>query len=699
VRSAPRRAFLDEALQIPCCENAMHAVNLILMLAMCAAPGEPVDSPVGRKIDNFQLRDYLGSPHELSDWQGRKAVVIVFLGTECPLARLYGSRLAKLADEFAEKDVAIIGINSNCQDSLAEIGHYARSQGIEFPILKDTRHEVADQFGAQRTPEAFVLDRDNVVRYWGRIDDQYGVGYVKAEAQHNYVAAAIANLLDEKPVATPVTEPVGCRIGRAPEPSSSGEVNYTRHIAAILQKHCVECHRPGQVAPFSLTSYNEVVGWGETIREVIEQQRMPPWHANPEHGKFLNDARLPDEAKATLFRWLDLGMPEGEPADLPQPATFVDGWRIPQPDMVFKMPQPFKVPARGTVPYKYFTIDPKFTEDKWLLAAEARPGNAAVTHHLILFYHPPGKQRISPEEPLFNALAAFAPGLPPARYDVQAARRIPAGSKLVIQAHYTPNGTEQLDQSQIGIVFADPQAVKRELSIQAGINILFRIPPGAGNHRVQTTHRFDRDTIVFSMTPHMHLRGKSFRFEAIYPDKSREILLDVPRYDFNWQNYYVLAEPKVFPAGSQIEMVAHFDNSAENLANPDPTKTVMFGEQTWEEMMVGTMATSPLDQDLSLGLPRAEKISDQLYRVRFAYRPGKTVEGVYLAGSFNEWKKDGLKMDGPDADGVYTASVELKPGKHEYKFVVDGQQWRDDPNNPVKSGVFGNSLLQVGDSP
>jgi hypothetical protein len=314
-----------------------------------------------------------------------------------------------------------------------------------------------------------------------------------------------------------------------------------------------------------------------------------------------------------------------------------------------------------------------------------------------LFFHPPGKDRISPEEPLFNALAAYAPGLPPARYDPQAARRIPAGSKLIIQAHYTPNGSEQFDQSEVGLVFADPKMIRKELSVQAGVNILFRIPPGADNHRVEASHRFDRDTMVFSLTPHMHLRGKSFRFEAVYPDKSREILLDVPRYDFNWQNYYVLAEPKIFPAGAQVEMVAHFDNSAENPANPDPTKTVMFGEQTWEEMMVGTMATSPLDQDLALGLPKSEKIGDRLYRVQFAYRPGKPVDAVYLAGSFNEWQKDGLKLDGPDDVGCFRTSVELKSGKHEYKFVVDGDQWRSDPNNPLKSGLFGNSVLEIAD--
>jgi hypothetical protein len=409
----------------------------------------------------------------------------------------------------------------------------------------------------------------------------------------------------------------------------------------------------------------------------------------------MNDARLPDEARQTILRWLDSGMPQGNPSDLPPPPEFADGWRIPQPDLVFKMPEPYKVPARGTVQYQYFTIDPKFTEDKWILFAEVRPGNRAVTHHLILFYHPPGNERIGPAEPLFNALAAYAPGLPPSRYDAGVSRRVPAGSKLVIQAHYTPNGTEQFDQSEVGIVFADPQQVKKELTVQAGINFTFRIPPGADNHRVETTHRFDRDTIVFSLTPHMHLRGKSFRFEAIYPDKKREIMLDVPRYDFNWQNYYVLAEPKVFPAGSQIQMVAHFDNSAENLANPDPAKVVMFGEQTWEEMMVGTMATSPLDQDLSLGLPVAEKIGDELYRVRFAYRPGKPVQSVYLAGSFNEWKTDALKMDAPVSDGIYRVAVELKAGKHEYKFVVDGGQWRADPNNHTTTGIFGNSVLQI----
>ncbi len=329
------------------------------------------------------------------------------------------------------------------------------------------------------------------------------------------------------------------------------------------------CHRPEQVGPFELTSYEDAVGWAETIREVIQAGRMPPWHADPRHGQFANDARLPEEAKKQIEAWIAGGCPEGHAKDLPAPPEFADGWQIPQPDVVYKIPEPFEVPAKGTVPYQYFTIDPGFKEDKWIKAAECRPGNRSVTHHLILFFHPPGQKGFDAGEPLFNSIVGFAPGLPPSIYPEGIYRLVPAGSKLLIQAHYTPNGTPQTDQSEVGIVFADPATVRREMKVGAALNWQFRIPAGADNHRVSAVHKFEQETILYTLTPHMHLRGKSFLFEAIYPDGREEVLLDVPRYDFNWQNTYLLAEPKLMPEGTQVRCTAHYDNSADNLANPD----------------------------------------------------------------------------------------------------------------------------------
>lgn len=673
------------------------AAIAVALTARAAAPTAENATPIGKQITAFTLKDSAGAAWSLSDAADQQAVVVVFLGTECPLAKRYAPRLAELASTYAQRGVAFVAIDSNRQDSLADIAHYVRVHALEFPVLKDPGNVVADQFGAVRTPEAFLLDRDRVVRYWGRIDDQYGIGSALAAPRHAELVDALEELLARKEVTTKVTEAQGCYIGRLLNEATDLSITYCKDVAPILQQNCVKCHRAGEIAPFSLATYDEVVGWAHTIREVVREQRMPPWHANPEHGKFYNDARLPDDAKQLVIDWVTHGAPEGNPADLPPPPKFEEGWQIPKPDVVYKMETPFTVPAKGVVQYQYFTVDPGFTEDRWIRAAEARPGNREITHHLILFFHPPGRDAIGPEEPLFNSVAAFAPGMPPAIYPEGYSRRIPAGSKLVFQVHYTPNGREQTDTSEIGIVFADPASVRREVEVQAGLNFRFRIPPGDANYRVEADRVFDQDTILYSLTPHMHLRGKSFSFSATYPDGKTEMLLDVPRYDFNWQNFYILAEPKLLPAGTQVHLLAHFDNSEQNLSNPDPRSAVTWGDQTWQEMMIGTFATSRAEQDFSLGLPSVKALEGDEYEVTFTYRPNKQVEAVYVAGSFNEWKPTGQKLDGPDSEGRHATRLKLKRGLYEYKFVINGTEWHSDPGNPRHAGEYRNSVLQVGE--
>ncbi|HMO87427.1 MAG TPA: thiol-disulfide isomerase, partial [Lacipirellulaceae bacterium] len=353
-----------------------------------------------------------------------------------------------------------------------------------------------------------------------------------------------------------------------------------------------------QIGPFSLTEYDDVVAWADTMQEVIDDGRMPPWHADPAHGEFLNDARMPEEEKRLFARWVAEGTPAGDLATAPPMPEFDDDWTIPEPRTVFRMPEPFDVPATGVVPYQYFTFDPQFTEDKWVYAAESRPGNREVVHHLIMFYVPPGQDKFRPQDPLFNAVAAFAPGMPAIVGDRQYATRIPAGSKLIFQVHYTPNGSATTDQSEAAVCFADAEEVAKEVRIIAGYNFKFLIPPGAPDYRVTQDLRIRRDTLVYTLTPHMHYRGKSFKFTARYPDGSEEVLLNVPRYDFNWQHVYLLKEPKLLPAGTVVDMEAHYDNSADNPLNPDPTQSVHWGDQTWDEMMLGSLTVSAADEDL-----------------------------------------------------------------------------------------------------
>jgi peroxiredoxin len=576
------------------------ASSLVLVLACVAmARTEETVSPLGKKVDNFKLRDYRGAERSLRDFAEHKLVVLAFTGTECPVAKLYAARLADVAKEFGSKGVAFVGMNANQQDSITAIGQYAKTYGISFPILKDVSNVVADRLGAHRTPEVFVLDEQRMIRYWGRIDDQYGVGYTRPKPGRRDLAVALEELLAGKPVSVPVTTAPGCFIGRVQPPAKHGDVTYTKNIAGIMQKRCLECHRPGQIAPFSLTSYEEVVGWTDTIQEVLEQGRMPPWHADTRYGEFSNDCHLSEKEKQLIFDWIKNGAPRGDPKDLPRPVEFAEGWRIPKPDVVISLPKPFKVPAEGTVVYQFIAVDPGFTEDKWVQAAEVKPGCRSVVHHILVFVQPPGQS--AAERPggfITNWLAASVPGARPHIFPEGTAKFIPAGSRLLFQIHYTPNGVPQEDRSCVGLVFADPKTVKKEVTTEMVVNPKFEIAPHEPNHRVDATAVIEQDSLLLTMMPHTHLRGKTFKYEAIYPNGDREILLDVPRYDFNWQNSYVLAKPKVLTKGTQLHCVAYYDNSENNRSNPNPDATVRWGDQTWEEMMIGYFDAVPVDQDL-----------------------------------------------------------------------------------------------------
>lgn len=580
----------------------------ILTLILIATPGTTgayaadATSVIGRQISPFELNDIQGQPHKLDDWKASPVVVMVFLGTECPLAKQYAPRLQELADKYAEQKVALLVVSSNQQDSITELAHFARTSGLKTPILKDLGNKIADQFGAQRTPEAFVLDADRRIAYRGRIDDQFTYGRQKPKVAKQYVAEAIDALLAGDAIETPVTEAHGCHIGRVLAPKADSQVTYSNQIARIFQDHCEQCHRPGEIGPFSLTNYEEVVGWAEMIREVVSEQRMPPWHADPQHGKFANDWRLSNTQKQQIYDWVDAGAPEGDRSQLPPPRKFTEGWQMGEPDDVFYISdKPYNVPASGEVRYQYFTVDPGFTEDKWISAAECRPGNRGVVHHIIVGIVPPGEDRGRKNDGGLHSewLTATAPGGRPLQLREGYAKLIPAGSKLFFQMHYTPNGKATTDRSCVGFKYADAATVKKQVGTDKAATKDFYIPPGNDNFPVAAKHRFARDTELLALFPHMHLRGKSFRYTLEYPDKHCEVLLSVPHYDFNWQNGYLLAEPKIIPAGAVMHCEATFDNSEKNLANPDPTKAVRWGDQTWEEMMIGYFDVALVDQDLT----------------------------------------------------------------------------------------------------
>jgi hypothetical protein len=361
---------------------------------------------------------------------------------------------------------------------------------------------------------------------------------------------------------------------------------FSKDIAPIFVKNCMGCHRPGEIAPMSLMNYKEVRPWAKSIREKVIKREMPPWHADPAHGEWTNDRRLSQKDLDTVVAWIDGGSPEGNPKDLPPTPKFATGWQIGEPDMVFYMPEEFTVPAEGAVPYIYFTVPTNFKEDKYIAAMEARAGDLSVVHHIVIYVRDPRESRGRRQDIGTGLLGALSPGMTPFMATPGTAKLIKAGSNLIFQMHYTPSGKVTKDRSMVGLKFLK-EPVDKVITTTASWDPRFVIPPHAENHEVKASWTAEEDVTIWSFSPHMHLRGKDYLYRATYPDGRSEILLSVPNYDFGWQVYYYPKKPIRIPKGTKIETVAHFDNSTKNPQNPDPSKAVRFGEQTWEEMMNG----------------------------------------------------------------------------------------------------------------
>ncbi len=570
------------------------------------------DANSKHKTVDLRLPDVrTGKPVALADYSGRKAIVVVFMGTACPINNAYAPVLAKLSSEYRSKGVQFIGINSIPIDTPSDIAEHARKNGIDFPVLKDSHGKVADQFGAQRTPEAFVLNSKREICYRGRIDDQFGYDFRRSKPTRHDLVDALDAVVADKPVANAQTEVVGCLITRPSPPKQNATFTFTRDVAPLLQKHCQECHRPGQIGPMPLLTFEQAKSWSDMIREVVAQKRMPPWFADSKVGHFANDRSLPEKDRDTILAWVDQNCPKGDPKDMPAEVRWPMGWRIGTPDVVLSMKQEFDVPAempKGGVPYQYFIIDTNFTEDKWVERAEAQADAADVVHHIIAFVVPPRKSTeptppgppllppLLPESRKATVLCGTAPGDMPTILPAGYAKKIPKGAKIVLQMHYTPNGNAQKDRSRIGLIFAK-ESPKRQVITVPILEYRFLIPEGDANYKVESTgpwdytsdgpRGLDRDAQILSFMPHMHVRGKDFEIEVNYPDGKKERLLSVPHFNFNWQNSYRLAKPLEVPKGAIIHCTAHFDNSAGNPNNPDPNKAVRWGDQTWQEMMIG----------------------------------------------------------------------------------------------------------------
>ena len=399
---------------------------------------------------------------------------------------------------------------------------------------------------------------------------------------------------------------------------AAGPITFNKDVLPILQNRCQECHRAGEAAPMSLMTYKEARPWAAAMREAVMSRKMPPWHADPAHGKFLNDRRLSAEEIETLATWAQTGAVEGDSKDAPPPRQFATGWMIGQPDVVIDMGSDYKVPATGTVDYTYFAVPTGFKEDKWIEKVEVLPSARSVVHHIVLYARAPGSKAFgfarpgmgvvpaadAPEphkpdvgEGQFYALTeggnlemigVYVPGGSAYVTRPGQARLVKAGSDLIFQMHYTANGKEAIDRSKVGIVFAKEPPKERVINTFV-YNPDMHIPPQEESHEVDATVALLEDVKVQSFFPHMHLRGKSMEYTVTYPTGETQILCNVPRYDFNWQMTYQLAQPILLPKGTKILVTAHYDNSPNNPSNPNPKADVYWGDQSWDEMLAGFM--------------------------------------------------------------------------------------------------------------
>lgn len=596
----------------------MYILRLVSVISFLAASVIPLGSHCDEL--SFRLNDLDGNPISLEKNLESHLTVVCFIGTECPLAKLYSGRLDRLAEKFS--DVDFIAVSSNQQDSIADLKKFRERFRVSIPIVKDIGNRVADQFNAERTPEVFLVNGNLDTLYRGRIDDQYQPGIAKPKPNRDDLLIAITEHLSNHPISVPETEVDGCLIGRIKKKEIQSDINYSNQISRILQNHCMECHRQGELAPMELSSFDEVVGWSDMIVEVIDDQRMPPWHADPAHGEFKNERRMTSDEKQMIRDWVAAGSPEGNPADLPKAKDYgsISEWRLPrEPDLIVNMStDALKIPSNGVIDYQYFVADPGFKKDTWVTAAEIIPGDRGVVHHSICFVRPPDGADMR----LGGWLAAYVPGQKPPSYDPRQGRLIPAGSKLVFQQHYTTNGQATEDMTRIGLVLGDETQIEHQLLTLIAMNQSFVIRAGDANANVSGTfERLPQTGELLGFSPHMHFRGKSFTLDATFSEtisiKRDSTLLKVPNYDFNWQHIYELKNPIPLQEIETLDFDVTFDNSSSNPANPDPTELVMWGDQTDEEMAVAfAFVTIPRNPPAAKTTPDRSDSSELLRQIQ-----------------------------------------------------------------------------------
>ncbi|MEZ5948373.1 MAG: redoxin family protein [Planctomycetaceae bacterium] len=561
-------------------------------------PVRPGDHGIGRLVPNVTFSDLAGTTHKLSEVAKDRIVVLAMTSTSCPLSKKYLPTLVELVKTSGD-DVAWVLVNPMATDKPVEMQAAAGQFNGRAIYVHDQDGQLASSLGGLTTTDVIVLDASRTIVYHGAIDDQYGFGYSIEVPRYRYLADALVAIKAGKQPLVAATEAPGCTLEKPAKSASATNVTYHNRISRIVQQHCIECHREGGVAPFALDTYDDLVAHAGMVKQVVERGIMPPWFAvepKPDaetqavHTPWANDRSLAEAEKQDLLAWIAGGKPEGDLRDAPQPRMFVEGWLIGEPDAVFQFPKPVPIKATGVMPYQNIIVETNLAEDKWVQAIEVQPGDRGVVHHVLVFVQGDDAEN---EEPVDDAAAErggfwgiYVPGNSTLVYPAGFAKRIPKGAKLKFQMHYTPNGTATTDQTRIGLIWAK-EPPKHEVRVAGIVNARISIPPGADNHREEATLRLPMDATIMGFLPHLHVRGKACKYEVTRSDGQTTTLLDIPRYDFNWQLLYRYFEPLTLNAGDTLRFTAWFDNSDKNPANPDPTKTVRWGAQTFDEMHLG----------------------------------------------------------------------------------------------------------------
>ena len=547
----------------------------------------PVNGMADR-VENFRLLDQAHSSHELYYHKDAKAVVLMVTMNGCPIVRNMLPDLRKIRARFGD-DVEFKLINSSLQDNYASIRQEVADFGIDFPVLVDETQLIGEVLELDRSGEVLVIDTGNWnIIYRGPVNDRVGYEVQRDEARENYLADALEAVIDGRPV--PQRDTFGCLINfpERGQKSEHAQISYTETIVPILKERCVSCHVPNGIGPWAMTSYDMVKGFSPMIREVIRTRRMPPWEVDTSLTGIHNARGLTVEERKTLVHWIEAGSPRGDGDDpLLAVKPLEKGWPLGEPDLVVEGPA-FTVPATGIIEYQYPAIPNPLNRDVWVRAVSIQPGETKAVHHVLIGTSeqeiPAGEQRL--DAVFQNYLMGYAPGAESYVYPEGTGVLVKAGGQIHLQMHYTSYGRESTDVSKVALYFHD-EVPTYNLRQQVVIGFDLQIPPGEARHEERAYFEFDQPAIIYSLFPHAHYRGVETRFDVHLPDGTVEPLLHIPRYDFNWQHTYTLADPVKVPAGSRLVHRSVYDNSAANPANPDPARSVSWGLQSKDEMLYG----------------------------------------------------------------------------------------------------------------